>query len=205
MSYSSESSGRVMGGGGRETWNSAAIFFTACKRSLRRLCFYRCLSVHGGGGGVVSQHALQVVSQHALQQGEVSQHALQVVSQHALQQGGGSTGPHPGGSWGVWPGWAPCPHPGVSRPTHRGCISQHALRQTPPPPPPVDGYCRRRYASYWNAFLLWLIFTGSGGHAPLAPPPDPLPDESSGCGGGGGEPKINWPSVGDHSQIKQLP
>ena len=25
--------------------------FTARKRSLRRLCFYRCLSVHGGGGG----------------------------------------------------------------------------------------------------------------------------------------------------------
>ena len=56
---------------------------------LRRLCFYRCVCVHGGGG-VVSQHALQVVSQHALLQvsrrGVVSQHALQVVSQHALQQ-----------------------------------------------------------------------------------------------------------------------
>ena len=25
--------------------------FTARKRSLRRLCFYRCVSVHGGGGG----------------------------------------------------------------------------------------------------------------------------------------------------------
>ena len=25
-------------------------FITARKRSLRRLCFYRCLSVHGGGG-----------------------------------------------------------------------------------------------------------------------------------------------------------
>ena len=24
-------------------------FFTARKRSLRRLCFYRCVSVHGGG------------------------------------------------------------------------------------------------------------------------------------------------------------
>ena len=39
---------------------------TARKRSLRRLCFYRCVSVHRGG--VLSQHALQVVSQHALQQ-----------------------------------------------------------------------------------------------------------------------------------------
>ena len=41
-------------------------------------------------GGVLSQHVLQVVSQHALQQvsggGVLSQHALQVVSQHALQQ-----------------------------------------------------------------------------------------------------------------------
>ena len=47
-------------------------------------------------GGVVSQHALQVVSQHALQvSGVVSQHALQVVSQHVLH--GGSPGPHPEG------------------------------------------------------------------------------------------------------------
>ena len=40
-------------------------------------------------GGGVSQHALQEVSQHGLQQisgGGVSQHALQEVSQHALQQ-----------------------------------------------------------------------------------------------------------------------
>ena len=35
---------------------------------------------------MLSQHALQVVSQHALQ-GVLSQHALQVVSQHALQGG----------------------------------------------------------------------------------------------------------------------
>ena len=41
-------------------------FFTARKRSLRRLCFHRCLSVHRGvypsmhwaGGVCVSQHAL---------------------------------------------------------------------------------------------------------------------------------------------------
>ena len=32
----------------------------------------------------------------------------------------------------------------------QGCVSQHALRQTPP----ADGYCCRRYTSYWNAFLL---------------------------------------------------
>ena len=33
----------------------------------------------------------------------------------------------------------------------QGGVSQHALRQTPTP---MDGYCRGRYASYWNAFLL---------------------------------------------------
>ena len=61
---------------------------------LRRLCFYTCLSVillTGGrcaipaciaAGGVLSQHALQVVSQHALQQGGGG-----VLSQHALQWG----------------------------------------------------------------------------------------------------------------------
>ena len=34
-------------------------FITARKRSLRRLCFYRCLSVHRGEGGSASQDALQ--------------------------------------------------------------------------------------------------------------------------------------------------
>ena len=36
----------------------------------------------------------------------------------------------------------------VSRPTPKGCVSQHALRQTP-----MVGYCRTQYASYLNAFL----------------------------------------------------
>ena len=36
--------------------------FTARKRSLRRLCFYTCLSFCPQGEGVVSQHALQQVS-----------------------------------------------------------------------------------------------------------------------------------------------
>ena len=49
-----------------------------------------CHSVNGGG--VLSQHALQEVSQHALQQvsgeGVLSQHALQEVSQHAFHNMG---------------------------------------------------------------------------------------------------------------------
>ena len=69
---------------------------------------------------------------------------------------GGVSSPHPGGlqahTWGCLQAhtWG-----GISRPTNGGClqahnrgVSQHALRQTPP-----NGYCCRRYASYWNAFL----------------------------------------------------
>ena len=35
----------------------AISIFIARKRSLRRLCFYKCLSVHSGGGGSTSVHA----------------------------------------------------------------------------------------------------------------------------------------------------
>ena len=122
---------------------------TAHKRSLRRLCFYTCTSVHRG---VVSQHALQV-SGGAYTRGEIERSGW----------GGGVSRPTPGGGgWGVWPG-------GISRPTpwgglqvhswggggfqaHTwGGVSQYALRQTPP----ADGYYCEQYASYWNAFLFW--------------------------------------------------
>ena len=36
-----------------------------------------------------------------------------------------------------------------------GLVSQHAPRQTPPG---RDGYCCGRYASYWNAFLLFFLY-----------------------------------------------
>ena len=59
---------------------SGIVLITARKRSLQRLCFYRCLSVHGRGaipaclaGGIPACLAA------GLQRGEVvSQHALQV-------------------------------------------------------------------------------------------------------------------------------
>ena len=63
--------------------------FTGVCLSTRGDGILACLAAGLGGGGVLSQHALQVASQHALQQvsrGVLSQHALQVVSQHALQQ-----------------------------------------------------------------------------------------------------------------------
>ena len=134
-------------------------------------------------GEVVTQHALQVVSQHALQvsRGCVSQHALQVVSQHVLQVSGGCISKHalqgslrglaggfsrptPGGSpdhtqrvsrstprgaFRPTPGGSPGPHQGgVSRPTPRWCIQACTEAD-----PPTDGFCCRRCASYWNAFL----------------------------------------------------
>ena len=65
---------------------------------------------------------------------------------------------------GLWGGGLVCSQgvsaPGVSAPggpgqggsAPGGLVSQHALRQTPP----MDGSCRGRYASYWNAFLFLI-------------------------------------------------
>ena len=108
------------------------------------LCFYRCLSVHGGGGGL-SQHALQVVSQHALQQwggipacivGDIPvclaaggwwwgvSRLTPMGGLQAHTQTGGFPGPHQGVSRPT-PRW-------VSRPTPRECIP--SCTEADPPP-----------------------------------------------------------------------
>ena len=88
------------------------FIFTVRKRSLQRLCFYTCLSVHRGclqahtrglGGLAGGLHT----------QGEVGGLA------------GGCPGPGLGGVQAQAQGGSPGPAPGV-------CVSQHALRQTPP-------------------------------------------------------------------------
>ena len=91
----------------------------------------------------------------------VSKHALKVSrpTPKGEVEGsgpGGSSGPHPEGgclqahTWGGSPG----PHlGGVSRPTPGGVIPSCTEADTPP----ADGYCCGWYASYWNAFLLYLI------------------------------------------------
>ena len=123
----------------------------------------------------------------------VFQHALQ-VSRPTLRgelEGsgrGGSPGPHSGGklrglAWG-----------GVSRPTPRrevegsgggfqahtyrglqahtrGSLQAHTWEVGIPAcietdPLPADGYCRGRYASYWNAFLFY-IFCATNGNMPM--------------------------------------
>ena len=137
---------------------------TARKRSCGKVMFLQ-VSVIVFTGGVLSQHALQVVSQHALQQvsgGGLSKHALQVSRpkpkgevEGDLARGVPALGavPAPRGCllWGgcclggcLLPGGVPAPG---------GCL----LRGVPAPRgvwrPPCDGYCCERYASYWNAFL----------------------------------------------------
>ena len=77
---------------------------TKHKHSLQRLCFYRCVSVHGGG--VLSQHALQVVSQHALQQVLGGCDIPACLAGFQAHSQGGSLG---GSGWEVW-----------SRPTAKG-------------------------------------------------------------------------------------
>ena len=59
-------------------------------------------------------------------------------------------GPGPGGMPGPWgvPGLGGCLGPG-------GCVET-----------PQDGYCGGRYASYWNAFLLFQYILSPGKHLP---------------------------------------
>ena len=109
-------------------------FITARKRSL-------------GQGNIFRS----VCQEFCSQTGVVSQHALQVVSQHALH--GGSPAPFTGGSWGVWPGGSPGWHPGDLQTHTRGlCIPACTEADLP-----MDDNCSGWYASYWNAFLLYLV------------------------------------------------
>ena len=131
-------------------WIQFDTFIAARKRSLRRLCFYTCLSFcsRGGGGGGEGGIPACLAGLQAHTQ----------VGGWRVWPGGGVGGlkAHTQGvGWGVWPRGrgSPGPHPGgVSRPTLGGGVSQHALRQTPQS---ADGYCCGRYASYWNAFLFY--------------------------------------------------
>ena len=108
--------------------------FLPSATKLRRLCFHRRVSVHGGGGCLVP--------------GRVP----------------GPGGSAPGAGWVHGPGGVPGPRGVCSGGMHGslggsaprgGGFSQHALKQNPPG---RDGYCCERYASHWNAFLLVNIF-----------------------------------------------
>ena len=104
-----------------------SIIFTSHKRSLRRLCFYTCLSVHreGGSPGPHQGWRLKGLA------GGISRPTPEVEVEGS---GWGSLQTH------TW-GGCPDPHPGGVQAQGWGGISQHALRQTPP--------------SRW--LLLWVV------------------------------------------------
>ena len=110
---------------------------TTRKRSLRRLCFLHLSVSHSVHRGVVSQHALQMVSQHALQQGGGIQACLAGFQAHTQGEveglARGVSRPTPkgeveGSGWGCLQahtrGVSPGPHLGVSG-THQGGLQAH--------------------------------------------------------------------------------
>ena len=142
--------------------HSDAEIITARKRSLgqgnifRSVCQEFCPRGGGGGAWGVSQHPLQVVSQHTLQ---VSGGGGGIPACLAGIQGGSGIPAYlaglqvhtKGGSWGVWPG-------GGLKAHTQGEGAGGILACTEADTPPTAGYCCRRYASYWNAFLLHNVF-----------------------------------------------
>ena len=119
---------------------SIYYIFTARKRSLRRLCFYRCLSVHTGGGvrGFIQQGG-----------------SCMVLLGGAWFYSGGVCGFSGGCAWFFWgacmvfPGGVRCFSGGVGMVFLGGMhgffsfFGYNEIRS-------MSG----RYASYWNAFLL---------------------------------------------------
>ena len=122
-------------------------FITARKSSLRRLCFYRCLSVHRGG--CLPQCML----------GDPPTPAKETPQGDPLPRRPPLQAHTKGGNWG---GSGPGPHPrgkmrGIrSRHTPKGGIQGFRGIRTRLPPPLIN-YCCGRYASYWNAFLLFEV------------------------------------------------
>ena len=114
------------------------------------------VSQHALQGGVLSQHALQLVSQHALQGGVLSQHALQVVSQHALQGGLLPGGSALGGSaLGVCS--RGCLVPGGGAWSRGGTCSGGCMVETPRTATAVGGtHPTGMHSCYWFIFSLWF-------------------------------------------------
>ena len=112
------------------------LIFTARKRSLRRLCFHRCLSVHGGisiQGGLCPREG-------SLSKGGVSVQGRGLCPREgSLSKGGVSV---QGVQGGLCQG---------ERSLSRGGVSVQGGSLSVRPPRTVT--CER-YASYWNAFLL---------------------------------------------------
>ena len=109
------------------------VLVTARKRSLGQGNIFApvCHSVHRGCVWYPSMHCRWYPSM------PCSRSPGEWYPSMPCRSPGGSPGPNLGGS--------PGPRPGGG-----SVSSMHWGR------PPVDGYCRGRYASYWNAFLLYF-------------------------------------------------
>ena len=125
--------------------SNSYVIVTARKRSFRRLCFHRCLSVCPRGGVSAPLHA--------------GIHPPRTRGRHPppWDQRQTPLGRHPPGRH----PWADTPHPGTrGRPPWADTpLGRHPPGQTPPgqtPPCTVHAGIRStsgRYASHWNAFL----------------------------------------------------
>ena len=137
---------------------------------LRRLCFYKCLSVHGGGIPACLAGGIPACLAAGLWGGGGIPACLAGFQAHT--QGGslggsgwgGSPGPQPRGKLrGIWqgvpvPGGGACYWGGACSwggTCSGGCLLRGGLET----PPPADGYRCGRYASYWNAFLFKINCT----------------------------------------------
>ena len=129
----------------------ALVIITACKRSLRRLCFHRCLSVHGGGcvGGV---HAMHAPCHACLPAMHAPCHTRRPPPPcHACPHHTCPPAMHV----------PPCTPPAIHAPLpYMPPATYNPLPCTPPDmhtPLPYDMRSMSgRYASYWNAFFLLL-------------------------------------------------
>ena len=123
-----------------QVFSSKQIFaftiFLPSATKLRRLCFYRRLSVHGGRG--------------CLPQCMVGYHPQ---SRHPPSRA--DTPPE------QTPSWSRHPRSRHPPPEQTPPRADNPREQTPPQsrhPPPRNSHCCGRYASYWNAFLLIYNF-----------------------------------------------
>ena len=122
------------------------FIITAPKRSLRRLCFHRCLSIHEGMSATPPPHSRHTPLGRHTPQGRPSK-ADTPPSGQTHSPLGRNTPPsgqtHPLGR----PPWAATPLPSACWDTHTPCPVQAGIRST-------SGW----YVSHWNAFLLMIFF-----------------------------------------------
>ena len=121
----------------------------------------------GSGPGPHPRGKLRGIWSRPTPKGEVEGDLVQAHTQGG-SWGGSGPGPHPRGKLrGIWLGGCVCSRgcliPGGSAPggmpTPRGVSAPggSARGRGVATPLPRDGYCCRRYASYWNAFLFQVI------------------------------------------------